>query len=89
MVGARFSCSETGFDEPGRGFGSRAGDGVRGSMLDDAGEGDLDRMRIPFDCGGITFEVVVARCNRGRMQGNEGKPSFNRGEIHTNKEERS
>ena len=87
MVEARVICSETGFDEPGRGFSSSTGDGLRGSMQDDAGEGDLDRTRIPFDRGGITFEVVVARCNHGRTQGNAGKPSSNRGEIHTNKEE--
>ena len=56
-------------------------------MRDVAGEGKLDRMRIPFNRGSFTLEVVVARCNRGRMQGYAGKSSFNRGEIHIDKEE--
>jgi hypothetical protein len=86
VLEARFICSETGFNEPGRGFHSSEGDGFRWRSQDDAGEGKLDRTRIPLTCGGITFEVVVARCNRRRRQFNVVKSPFNRGEIHIDQE---
>ena len=64
VLETRFICRETGSDEPGHGFNSSEGDGVGGRWQDDAGESELDRTRIAFNCGGITFEVVVARRNR-------------------------